>query len=147
MPWWGYVLAVLLLGVLPVAFYIVYCITYDSQQKSSIVINSIIRYIFYIALALVCLYGFGSALRSCASKPYEEGYEDGYQSAINEGINQTAEEPQVDENDIYRDAYSAGYQEGFDDACTIIIDRMDPEYRETWWNENIEDIEKYGIEY
>lgn len=47
----------------------------------------------------------------------------------------------------YDVGYSDGYDDGFDFACTIIIDSMDPEYREQWWQENIDDIMKYGIEY
>lgn len=93
MPWWGYVLVVLLIGVLPVTLFMVYCFTSDSQRKSSIVINSIIRYVFYIVLVLICIYGFGSALHSCASEPYESGYADGYEAGIEEGINRVKDDP------------------------------------------------------
>lgn len=39
------------------------------------------------------------------------------------------------------------YKEGFQYAVNFILDRMDEEYREQWWDENIEEIMEIGLEY
>ena len=84
--------------------------------------------------------GYRKGYSDCDEEAYREGYNDGYNehSCIYEDI---------DPDDIYLDGYDDGYDEGFYDACQIIIDRMDPDYREQWWQENLEDIEEFGIVY
>ena len=49
--------------------------------------------------------------------------------------------------DAYMEGYSDGYGEGFSDGSRLIIDYMDEDYREEWWNKNIDMIMEYGIEY
>lgn len=93
-------------------------------------------------------------LSSCSTKNYDTGYSDGYdagrESGYNDGFNDGLSEvisPNSSVENEYSIGYSDGYDDGFDFACTIIIDSMDPEYREQWWQENIDCIMKYGIEY
>lgn len=97
MPWWGYVLMVLVIVILPVILYFVYCMTYDSKEKSSRTINAIIRYGFSIFLILTCIFGFGSYFVSCSSEQYgsnyEEGYEEGYEAGIEAGIDRVKDDP------------------------------------------------------
>lgn len=59
---------------------------------------------------------------------YEQGYARGYEAGEATG-------------------YSSGYDEGFQYAANFILDRMDPEYREQWWEANIEEIMEIGLEY
>ena len=86
------------------------------------------------------------------SNGYDKGYHDyegdAYLHGYNEGYQECSSKYEdIDSGKIYSDAYDDGYDEGFYNACQIIIDRMDPDYREQWWQENLEDIEEFGIVY
>lgn len=63
---------------------------------------------------------------------YEAGYKDGYEAGKEVGRD---------------DAFESGYEDGFQYAANFILDRMSPEYREKWWEENIKEIEEIGMEY
>lgn len=80
------------------------------------------------------------------SDGYDAGRESGYTDGYNDGLSEVVSQNSSDQNE-YSSGYSDGYDDGFDFACTIIIDSMDPEYREQWWQENIDYIMKYEIEY
>lgn len=93
MPGWG-IIALFALGIIiPTALFLIYCIVSTSKRKPAVIISSIIRYGVYVVLALACIYGFGSALHSCASEPYESGYSDGYEAGIEEGIDRVLDDP------------------------------------------------------
>lgn len=77
---------------------------------------------------------------------YDSGYNAGYGESYGESYDEVCNNSENSDSS-YDDGFRDGYDEGFDDASTIIIDRMDPEYRAKWWDENIDDIMKYGIEY
>lgn len=93
-------------------------------------------------------------LSSCSSNNYDAGYSDGYDAGresgyndgYNDGLSETTFPNSFDQNE-YSSGYSDGYKDGFDYACAIIIDSMDKEYREQWWQENIDYITEHGIEY
>ena len=79
-------------------------------------------------IALLCCISF-ILLCACESEgSYDDGYQHGYDYGETEG-------------------YNRGYEEGFDDAATLILDCMDEEYREKWWDENIDIIMEYDIQY
>ncbi len=50
-------------------------------------------------------------------------------------------------DDGHHEGYKEGYDEGFNSASTAIIDTMDPEYRQKWWDANIDMIIEMGIGY
>lgn len=52
-----------------------------------------------------------------------------------------------DFDSTYKEGQADGYTEGFEDGSRLIIDYMDEDYREKWWNENIDMITEYKIEY
>lgn len=93
MPGWGIIVLFALGIIIPTVLFLIYCIVSTSKRKTAVIISSIMRYGVYVVLVLACIYGFGSALHSCASKPYESGYSDGYEAGIEEGIDRVLDDP------------------------------------------------------
>ena len=95
-------------------------------------------------LAFLCVSAIALSLAACSSSDYKTGYSDGYAAGQDAGYSEGYHDGL---SETYSSGHSDGYREGFDDACTAIIDSMDPEYREQGWNENIDLIDRLGIEY
>lgn len=83
---------------------------------------------------------------------YSVGYQAGKAKSSN---TQLVINPVADDDGSYdggyddgrREGYEKGYSEGFNYASNAIIDSMDPDYRQQWWNENIDMITELGIKY
>lgn len=93
MPWW--IVLLLFIGglTIPTLLFILYCHLSSSDRKSNAILLLIFRYVFYILLSLLCLYGFLSCFRSCSATEYREGYEAGYEAGIEAGIDMVKKDP------------------------------------------------------
>ena len=96
-------------------------------------------------LAFLCVSVIALSLAACSSADYKTGYSDGYAAGQDAGYAEGYHDGLSET--VLSESPEDAYREGFDDACTAIIDSMDPEYREQWWNENIDLIDRLGIEY
>ncbi|MCQ2439448.1 MAG: hypothetical protein MJ074_06775 [Oscillospiraceae bacterium] len=102
-----------------------------------------------VALAAILVVGLFLSNRSSQEydRGYEAGYTAGYDNGYDDGYDPLDFTPIYDETDNDRDVYEDGYNAGFSDACVIILDRMDPAYREQWMQDNADAVERFGIVY
>ncbi len=108
-------------------------------------LNFFLARVFWILIGIVVLaYGVHAI--------YSIGYQTGYRQSSNTEL---VINPVSDDDGSYdggyddgrSEGYKEGYEEGFSCASNAIIDTMDPEYRQQWWDKNIDMIMELGIEY
>lgn len=78
---------------LAVGLFVLYCICSNSEKRSAQIAVSVMRKLFYSLLAVICILGLASGLRSCSSGEYERGYEAGYEAGVEDGIALVKEDP------------------------------------------------------
>ena len=94
-----------------------------------------LKIIWILAILTAILAGCGYSKEQLEGE-YSSGYEGGYDNRLKD-----------DRTEGWNKAAKYSYKEGFQHAVNFSLDRMDEEYREQWWEENIEEIMEIGLEY